>query len=136
MVFSARQRLIIDVSLSQSESLDISTMCGIALFMTCSVWQFHAHSILASLRSSKIKPTYKTPPCSSLLFRLFLTPHYTTEILIYLAMALLSRNWTLLTASIWTITKLAVTSGETREWARKKFKGEEWGRWNLIPFLY
>jgi fatty-acid desaturase len=94
------------------------------------------HSILGSLRPHSVKPTYTPPPPSSLSFQLFLTPHYTAEILIYVAMTLLSRNWTMFTALVWTTTALSVSAGETREWAKEKFKGNEWGRWNTIPYIY
>jgi 3-oxo-5-alpha-steroid 4-dehydrogenase 3 / polyprenol reductase len=138
MVLFSWTRANLDVSLSESlrNAINVNSFSAIALFLTSSLWQFHIHSILASLRPTSVKPVYKAPPPSSLPFRLFLTPHYTAEILLYLALALLCQNWTLFMSLIWTITNLAVSSGETREWARKKFEGKEWGRWNLIPFIY
>src|SRR5271170_2108327 len=103
-------------------TLDRHTFPSIALFIASSIWQFHVHSMLASLRPTT-KATYAPPPPSSLSFQLFLTPHYIAEIFIYLAMTLLARNWTIFTALIWVITNLSVSSGETRKWAKNKFKG-------------
>jgi len=116
--------------------MDRVAISSIALFVTASVWQFEVHSILASLRPSSSEPVYLAPPRTSLSFQLFLTPHYTAEILIYLAMNLFVRNWTIFTALIWVVTNLSVSAGETRKWAHAKFDGKEWGQWNLIPFVY
>ena len=119
------------------DTIDRHALSSIAIFVTASIWQYHVHSLLASLRpTSTSKATYVAPPESSVSFQLFLTPHYTAEILIYLAMTLLTRNWTIFTALVWVITNLSVSSNETRKWARIKFKENEWGQWNLIPFIY
>jgi hypothetical protein len=117
--------------------MDKLTIFAILIFVTSSLWQYHCHEILASLRPSKTsKPIYASPPKESISFQLFLTPHYTAEIFIYLAMTLAARNWTMLTALLWVITNLSVSAGETRVWANGKFRGNEWGRWNVIPFIY
>ena len=130
--------LILAISLTNSviDAMDRVAFSSIALFVTSSIWQFQVHSILASLRPSSTKSVYLAPPQSSLSFRLFLTPHYTAEILMYLAMSLVAKNWTMFTALIWVVTNLSVSAGETREWAHVKFDGKEWGQWNLIPFIY
>ncbi len=131
--------LITETTLGKSifDSINRHSLSAIALFITASIWQYHVHSTLASLRSPGMrKATYLAPPSSSLSFQLFLTPHYTAEILIYLALAFQLRNWTIFCALIWVVTNLSVSAGETRVWARNKFKGHEWGQWNLIPFLY
>jgi len=130
---------MLGLTLRQSlfKSIDRHTISAIALFITASTWQYSTHSILASLRPvEKARTTYLPPPTSSLSFQLFLTPHYTAEILIYLAMALLLRNGTILCALVWVVTNLSVSAGETRVWVNNKFRGHEWGRWNLIPFMY
>ena len=135
----AGRLLMLGLTLRQSlfKSIDRRTISAIALFITASTWQYSTHSILASLRPvEKARTTYLPPPTSSLSFQLFLTPHYTAEILIYLAMALLLRNGTILCALVWVITNLSVSAGETRVWVNNKFRGHEWGRWNLIPFMY
>ena len=116
--------------------MDRVAFSSIALFVTSSIWQFQVHCILASLRPSSIKAAYLAPPPSSLSFQLFLTPHYTAEILVYLAMTLFAKNWTMFMALIWVVTNLGVSAGETRKWAHTKFDGKEWGQWNLIPFIY
>ena len=118
------------------DTVDRHALSSIAIFITASIWQYNVHSMLASLRPVSIsKAIYVAPPESSLSFQLFLTPHYTAEILIYLAMTLLTRNWTIFTALVWVITNLSVSSNETRKWARIKFKENAWGQWNLIPFI-
>jgi 3-oxo-5-alpha-steroid 4-dehydrogenase 3 / polyprenol reductase len=131
--------LITGTTLGQSffDSIDRHSLSAAALFITASIWQYNIHSTLASLRlPGARKATYLAPPSSSLSFQLFLTPHYTAEILIYLALTLQLRNWTIFSALVWVVTNLSVSAGETRVWARSKFKGNEWGQWNLIPFLY
>ena len=126
-----------DITLPQSLHIRTS-VSSIALFITSSLWQFQIHSTLASLRPPSItsKGTYVAPPASNLSFQLFLTPHYTAEILIYLSMTLLARNWTMVTGLIWVVTNLTVSSSETRTWAQRKFKDKQWGKWNVIPFIY
>jgi 3-oxo-5-alpha-steroid 4-dehydrogenase 3 len=129
--------LTVGISLVRSlvDNIDKHSLSAMAIFITASLWQYHVHEMLASLRVNK-KATYATPPSSSRSFQLFLTPHYTAEILIYFAMALLGRNWTLFSALVWVVTNLSVSAGETREWAHRKFKGNEWGRWNIMPYVY
>jgi 3-oxo-5-alpha-steroid 4-dehydrogenase 3 / polyprenol reductase len=118
-------------------SVDKHVVSAILLFVTSSIWQYRCHAVLASLRPSRTtKPSYAAPPKSSLSFQLFLTPHYTAEILIYSAMTLAARNWTMFTALLWVVTNLSVSAGETRIWAHQKFRENEWGRWNIIPFVY
>lgn len=132
-------KLIVDVTLMRSlwNTLDRNGVASVALFITSSVWQSRVHSTLASLRpTGSIEPTYSAPPPSNVSFQLFLTPHYTAEILIYLAMTLLARNWTMFTALVWVLTNLSVSAGETRSWVRAKFKENEWGKWNLVPVIY
>jgi 3-oxo-5-alpha-steroid 4-dehydrogenase 3 len=131
--------LIIETSImrSVSDAMDKHTLSAVSLFVTASIWQYNVHSMLASLRPrTTAKPTYTSPPESSVSFQLFLTPHYTAEILIYLSMALLSRNWTMFSALLWVTVDLSVSAAETRQWADTKFRGSEWGRWNLIPYVY
>lgn len=138
-LLQARFNSLLDVTLVQSlrNEMNAYSMVSVVLFVIASTWQFHVHSVLASLRPSRdMKPIYSTPPRSSLSFQLFLTPHYTSEILIYLALTLLIRSWTMFTAFLWVIASLSVSAGETREWVQTKFKGDEWGRWNILPFIY
>jgi 3-oxo-5-alpha-steroid 4-dehydrogenase 3 / polyprenol reductase len=117
--------------------LNRHVIAAIGLFVTASMWQFHVHKSLAALQPSfSSKAIYSPPPPSSISFQLFLTPHYTAEIIIYLAMVLVTRSATLATALIWVITNLSISSGETRIWAHNKFKDQEWGRWNILPFIY
>jgi 3-oxo-5-alpha-steroid 4-dehydrogenase 3 len=120
-----------------SLKMDKNTLPALALFITASIWQFQCHSLLASLRPlTTSTAVYVPPPISSLSFQLFLTPHYTAEILIYLSMFLVARNGTLFTAWIWVVTNLCVSAGETRQWARRKFGDREWGKWNVIPIIF
>jgi 3-oxo-5-alpha-steroid 4-dehydrogenase 3 / polyprenol reductase len=117
---------------------DKHVLSSVALFLTASVWQFQTHSTLSSLRPSHTtKQSYSSPPKSSLSFRLFLTPHYSAEILLYLSLYMTSRSTTILAALIWTIVNLSITAEETRRWARGKFPSEkQWGKWNLMPFMF
>ena len=138
-ILATKVSLITEITLRQSifDSIDRYSLSAIALFISASIWQYHVHSTLASLRAPETrKVTYLAPPSSNLSFQLFLTPHYTAEILIYLALTLQLRNWTIFCALIWVVTNLSVSAGETRVWARSKFREHQWGRWNLIPYLY
>lgn len=85
--------------------------------------------------------SYKQPTHPA--FSALLCPHYTAEILIYVAVAVNAAptgewiNWTLGCAVVFVGVNLAITAYGTREWWVKRF-GEESvkGRWRMVPFVY
>jgi len=97
--------------------------------------QHDCHMYLAGLKKYTLPQRY--------LFRLIVCPHYTSECLIYLAIAIVaapegqSLNKTVLAGLAFVVSNLAVTADSTRKWYVEKF-GEESlkGRWRMLPFVY
>lgn len=123
---------------------------SILLFLLASGFQHDVHAYLAHLKTSpasKAQPnnnapkTYKLPTHPA--FTPLICPHYTSEIIIYLAMAINAApmgswiNATLGCAVVFVGINLGVTAWGTKEWYVRKF-GEESvrGRWRMVPFVY
>jgi 3-oxo-5-alpha-steroid 4-dehydrogenase 3 / polyprenol reductase len=136
---------------------------GILLFILASGFQHDCHSYLAYLKrqptaatnspkdsssDSKAKDAskegegdYKLP--SHPAFQPLICPHYTAEIMIYLAMALVSApqgtwiNRTMGCAAIFVLVNLGVTAAGTERWYARRF-GEEAvkGKWRLLPGVW
>lgn len=123
---------------------------SILLFLLASGFQHDLHSYLAHLKTSsgekpdgqkQVTKAYQLPTHPA--FSALICPHYTAEILIYLAMAVNAApkgswiNGTLACALTFVGVNLGVTAWGTREWYAKVF-GEESvkGRRRMVPFVY
>lgn len=113
----------------------IKTFIAVPLFLLSSGIQHDCHEYLSNLK----KYTLPDHPW----FRRILCPHYTSECIIYLSLAIVSApsghifNKTLSTAFLFTVVNLAITAESTRAWYAQKFgKDKVDGRWRMIPFLY
>lgn len=107
---------------------------GLLIFAFASTEQFMAHSYLASLRSSKSQ-TYPFP--TQRYFKLVACPHYTFELIIYLAFALISQYWMSLLIVLWVFLDLHFAANLQFEWYRSKYPerlSPDWGRW--LPGIY
>lgn len=105
------------------------------LFLLASGLQHDCHYYLSSLE----KYTVPAHP----LFNKIVSPHYTTECIIYLSLALLAApsgeliNKTLLSCLAFVAVNLGVTAGTSKEWYKQKFGEESMrGRWRMIPAIY
>lgn len=110
------------------------------------------HAYLAHLKTSSstnkdpnepVQPTstYKLPTHPA--FAPLICPHYTAEVVIYLALAINAApkaqwvNGTLGTAAVFVGVNLGVTAYGTREWYVKTFgEASLRGKWRMLPFLY
>ena len=111
------------------------TFLSVSLFLLASAIQHDCHAYLSSLTK------YTLPEHT--LFRRVLCPHYTSECMIYLALAMIAAprgqflNKTLSTTLLFTATNLAITAQSTRLWYSEKFGVDKIrNRWRMVPFLY
>ena len=113
----------------------LKTFLAVPLFLLASKIQHDCHEYLSSLE----KYTLPEHP----FFRQVLCPHYTSECMIYLALAILAAprgqllNTTLSTTLLFTATNLAITAESTRLWYSGKFGADKIKkRWRMVPVLY
>ncbi|TGO50819.1 hypothetical protein BCON_0175g00050 [Botryotinia convoluta] len=130
----------ISVWIEGIRSIDISkpslkTCVAVPLFVIASVCQHDCHMYLASLKK------YTLP--SNPFFRHIVCPHYTSECLLYIAIAIAAApqgqflNRTILAGLCFVISNLGVTADSTRKWYATKFGVDSVnGRWRMIPYLY
>ena len=125
----------------------LRTMVAVLIFILASGIQHDCHTYLADLKSSTPKDSkqgagqYKIPTHPA--FAGLIAPHYTTECLIYFALAVVAApegqwiNLSLTSALIFVTVNLGVTAGLARQWYEKRFGAEAVKRkWNMIPFIY
>ena len=113
----------------------LKTIIGIPIFILASGVQHDCHAYLASL------PKYTLPTHPN--FQAIICPHYLSECLIYLSLAIIGAprntlfNKTILAAFIFVGANLAVTASNSKEWYEKKFGKEAVaGRWKMVPWLF
>jgi len=113
----------------------MKTLIATPIFLIASGIQHNCHENLASLK----KYTLPQRP----MFRLIVCPHYTSECLIYVALAVVAAprgqilNKTLLTGLMFVVANLAVTADSSRKWYIQKFGAEKLkGRWRMVPYVY
>lgn len=113
----------------------LKTSFSIPLFLLASRIQHDCHKYLSSLE----KYTLPEHP----FFWRVLCPHYTSECMIYLALAIVASprgqllNTTISTALLFTASNLAITAELTRLWYSEKFGADKIKkRWRMVPFLY
>ena len=109
----------------------LRTTISVLLFILASGIQHDCHTYLAYLRASKSEDgkhregEYKVPEHPA--FHSLISPHYTAECVIYLALALVAApqgswvNGTLGCALVWVGVNLGVTAYGTKEWWVKIF---------------
>jgi len=110
-------------------------LLAVSIFLMASRVQHDCHKYLASLEK------YTLP--NLFWFRWAVCPHYTSECLIYLAIAIAAAphgqmfNRTVLAGLGFVASNLAVTADSTRNWYSKTFGvGNVAGRWRMIPYVY
>jgi 3-oxo-5-alpha-steroid 4-dehydrogenase 3 len=113
----------------------LKSFFGLITFFLASGVQHDCHAYLASLEkySLPVHPFFRGVVC----------PHYTAEVVIYLAIAVLAGprgevvNKTVGAGAVFVAVILGVAAGTNKEWYREKF-GEEKvrGRWCILPKVY
>ncbi|CAD6442964.1 b6018af8-a052-4748-8d21-04c424f847d4 [Sclerotinia trifoliorum] len=113
----------------------LKTSVAVPLFVIASVIQHECHKHLASLK----KYTLPSHP----FFRNIVCPHYTSECLLYIAIAIVAApqgqtlNRTVLAGLCFVISNLGVTADSTRKWYVAKFGIDNLkGRWRMLPYVY
>ncbi|KXJ97523.1 hypothetical protein Micbo1qcDRAFT_8379 [Microdochium bolleyi] len=126
--------------LSASGSADLAmptskTILGTVAFFVAWTWQNRCHVYLSKLKK------YSLPEKG--LFRFIVSPHYTCECALYLALAAVAApggqpvNRTLLCAVMFVAANLGATAGGTKQWYSDKFGAEKvQGKWKMIPMVY
>jgi 3-oxo-5-alpha-steroid 4-dehydrogenase 3 / polyprenol reductase len=121
-------------------SLDFSrpsakTFVGVPLFLLASIIQNICHRHLAGLEKYTL-PHHR-------FFQSIVCPHYTSECLIYVAIAIVSApkgqllNGTVLAGLGFVSSNLAVTADSTRKWYVEKFGEEKLAdRWRMVPLVF
>lgn len=109
----------------------IWTFICIIIYFCSQAAQHDVHRRLANYRAKCSPGQYVNP--SGGLFRYFVAPHYTAEIMIYLSLAFLNgAEVCLYLVALWSALTLSVSARETDVWGRKQFK--DWGnRWLVMP---
>jgi len=113
----------------------MKTFIAVPIFILASGIQHDCHEYLAGLKK------YTLP--ESPYFKLIVCPHYTSECLVYVALAIVSApeghimNRTVLAGLGFVVSNLAVTADSTRNWYVAKFGTEKLkGRWRMVPYIY
>ncbi|KAL5354570.1 hypothetical protein ACLOAV_000659 [Pseudogymnoascus australis] len=110
----------------------VKTAIGVPLFLLGSIAQNTCHTYLASLKK------YSLPEEG--LFRGIISPHYTSECVIYLGLAIAGAppgqplNKTIATVIFFEAINLGITAETTRVWYSEKFGAKSIeGRWRIFP---
>ncbi|KAH7360804.1 3-oxo-5-alpha-steroid 4-dehydrogenase-like protein [Rhexocercosporidium sp. MPI-PUGE-AT-0058] len=113
----------------------VKTCIAVPLLVLASSIQHTCHKHLARLEKYSLPHQYW--------FQQIVCPHYTSECMIYLAIAIVAAppghllNKTVLAGLGFVASNLGVTADSTRKWYVKKFGEEKLnGRWRMIPLLY
>ncbi|KFY23945.1 hypothetical protein V493_05550 [Pseudogymnoascus sp. VKM F-4281 (FW-2241)] len=113
----------------------VKTIIGVPLFILGSIAQNTCHTYLASLKK------YSLPEEG--LFRGIISPHYTSECVIYLGLAIVGAppgqplNKTIATVLFFEVINLSITAESTRVWYGEKFGAKSIeGRWRIFPYVY
>jgi 3-oxo-5-alpha-steroid 4-dehydrogenase 3 len=113
----------------------VKTAIAAPLFLLASGVQHDCHKHLASLKKYTLPGNH--------FFQSVVCPHYTSECLIYVAIAIAAApkgqvmNRTVLAGLGFVVSNLGVTADSTRKWYVEKFGEEKLkGRWRMVPYLY
>lgn len=111
------------------------TIIAVPIFLLASGIQHDCHKYLASLKKYTL-PQHR-------LFQHIVCPHYTSECLIYVAIAIVAApkgyflNRTVLAGLGFVVSNLGVTADATRKWYVGKFGVEKLAaRWRMVPYVY
>jgi hypothetical protein len=93
-----------------------------ATFLAASVLQFHVHRVLGRERA-RLPPGKPHRPIKNRLFQFIHTPHYTAEVLIYLALAGCCRWHPLALINVlWVLVMLTVSSYNSACWMKEQWQ--------------
>ncbi|KAF8863854.1 3-oxo-5-alpha-steroid 4-dehydrogenase-like protein [Acephala macrosclerotiorum] len=111
------------------------TVIAVPIFLLASGIQHDYHKHLASLKKYTLPQHH--------LFQYIICPHYTSECLIYVAIAIVAApkgyflNRTVLAGLGFVASNLGVTADATRKWYVERFGAEKLaGRWRMFPYVY
>ncbi|KAK9239866.1 hypothetical protein V1525DRAFT_396996 [Lipomyces kononenkoae] len=104
---------------------------AIIIYLLAAFTQYAAHDQLSKLKKY-------SPPPPTMLFKYLVCPHYTAEVVIYLAVArICGFTPANISVVVWTAVNLGASAEQSRKFYIKKFGAhsvEE--KWNLIPFVF
>ncbi|CAK7232181.1 hypothetical protein SBRCBS47491_008182 [Sporothrix bragantina] len=133
IVTTRQQKLVTDTAAQKETVAKIAV--GTAFFFLAWVGQFRCHVHLAGLKK------YSLPEEG--LFRYFISPHYTCEFFLYVALSIVTApagrlvNRTVLSSLLFVLAGLGVTADRTKQWYSDKFGAERVAKkWRMIPFVF
>ncbi|KAL1889815.1 hypothetical protein Sste5346_008673 [Sporothrix stenoceras] len=122
-------------ALANSNEALMKIAIGTPLFLLAWVGQYRCHVHLASLKK------YTLPEEG--LFRYFVSPHYTCEFFLYVALSVVTApegklfNRTVLSSLLFVLAGLGVTADRTKKWYAEKFGAERVAKkWRMVPFVF
>lgn len=122
-------------SLLEFSRPSLKAAVAVPLFLVAFGVQHECHKHLASLKK------YTLP--ENRFFQSVVCPHYTSECLIYVAIAIAAApkgqamNRTVLAGLGFVVSNLAVTADSTKKWYVEKFGEDKLkGRWRMVPCVY
>jgi 3-oxo-5-alpha-steroid 4-dehydrogenase 3 len=130
----------LNAPISIANLVDISrpstkTCIAFPLFTLASVVQHDCHVYLAGLEKYTLPQRH--------LFRFVVCPHYTSECIIYVAIAIVAApegqafNRTVLAGLAFVVSNLAVTADSTWKWYAERFGSSSLeGRWRMLPYIF
>ncbi|CAK7200746.1 hypothetical protein SEUCBS139899_003445 [Sporothrix eucalyptigena] len=117
------------------ESAFAKIVVGTFFFLLAWVGQYRCHAHLASLKK------YSLPEEG--LFRYLISPHYTCELSMYVALSIVTApegrlvNRTVFSSLLFVLANLGVTADRTKRWYSEKFGAERVAKkWRIIPFVF
>ncbi|KAK9492143.1 hypothetical protein V1508DRAFT_419793 [Lipomyces doorenjongii] len=121
----------LESTLAGDDEGDSVPKIAIIMYLVAALAQYTTHDQLSRLKKYSL-----TPP--TMLFKHLVCPHYTAEVVIYLAVAwICGFTQANVAVLVWTAVSLGTSAEQSRKFYVEKFgaKAVE-GKWNLVPFVF
>ncbi|KAK9431215.1 hypothetical protein V1505DRAFT_309689 [Lipomyces doorenjongii] len=121
----------LESTLARDDEGDSVPKIAIIMYLVAALAQYTTHDQLSRLKKYSL-----TPP--TMLFKHLVCPHYTAEVVIYLALAwICGFTQANVAVLVWTAVSLGTSAEQSRKFYVEKFgaKAVE-GKWNLVPFVF
>ncbi|KAK9488322.1 hypothetical protein V1527DRAFT_401802 [Lipomyces starkeyi] len=121
----------LESTLAGDDEGDSVPKIAIIMYLVAAFAQYTAHDQLSRLKKY-------SPPPPTMLFKHLVCPHYTAEVVIYLAVAwICGFTRANVAVLVWTAVSLGTSAEQSRKFYVEKFgaKAVE-GKWNLVPLVF
>ncbi|KAK9314558.1 hypothetical protein V1522DRAFT_199892 [Lipomyces starkeyi] len=121
----------LESTLAGDEEGDSVPKIAIIMYLVAAFTQYTAHDQLSRLKKY-------SPPPPTMLFKHLVCPHYTAEVVIYLAVAwICGFTRANVAVLVWTAVSLGTSAEQSRKFYVEKFGAKTVeGKWNLVPFVF